>query len=429
MNHTIADQPEIVPLGESFSLSGVLRDLPLPASFVYERMSTHDRRPTQSFLGFGKIPGTLADASEPFASLRAAIEAGDGQGGVLAFLSYEALTGGDAPAPTPRALIVRPDVFVAIDHRLATARICGGDPVLRNSIRAALLTSSDEDTGPLPSQSADEDVSKWTCDRNEAEFVADASALKDVMHDRGDIAGAALSVALSRPFDGSAFDAYRVLRRINPSTCMFYVVHRDFALWGATSLPVLSVRDDRLVAETDGATRRVDPGETEPWQPDAKENAEYDLVVEALRSDLEDVIEPGSLRFIADREARQYFNLQHLFAEVEGRLGDGTDAVEALRRLTPHGAATGYPKTAAIDLIDRYDGKPRGPYAGAIGVFLDDGSADAACVIRSAWLVGGKAHTRAGAKIVPASDPASEYREGVMKTLPLRRSIAAALVR
>jgi len=77
-------------------------------------------------------------------------------------------------------------------------------------------------------------------------------------------------------------------------------------------------------------------------------------------------------------------------------------------------------------LIDRFDARPRGPYAGAIGVFGGDGSADVACVIRSAWKVGSALRTRAGAKIVADSDPASEYRESVLKTLPLRRSIAQA---
>lgn len=207
---------------------------------------------------------------------------------------------------------------------------------------------------------------------------------------------------------------------------MFFVESGSFALWGATSLSVLSVRDRRLVAETDGATRRVEAGDTSRWVPNSKEIAEYDLVVSALRDDLDSVIDADSLQFISDREPRQYFNLQHLFAEIEGELASGVDAVEALRRLTPHGAATGYPKPGAVALIDRFDARPQGPYAGAIGVFGSDGSADVACVIRSAWKVGSALRTRAGAKIVADSDPASEYRESVLKTLPLRRSIAQA---
>lgn len=420
---------------EAFDLDSLLRGVaPETPSFVYERASTRTREPLRTFIGFGRVAdGPATAGADAFAGLRTAIgnlaSSPDGAQVVLAFLSYEALVGSEAAADTPGQLHVTPALLVDIDHETGEAKLTGQEGALQEAVRAALgrLRPGIPPTGGTAAGSAEEAVSAWTHNQTEAEFIANAAELQREMAARPDVTGAALSVELSSTLDVSPLAAYRVLRRINPSTCMFFVQDGAFALWGATSLPVLSLDGQRLVAETDGATRRVDPGETAAWVPNSKEMAEYDLVVSALRDDLRGVVDEASLRFVADREARQYFNLQHLFAEIEGELVAGVDAVEALRRLTPHGAATGYAKRGAVALIDRYDARPRGPYAGAIGVFGSDGSADAACVIRSAWKVGAQIRTRAGAKIVAGSDPAAEYQESVLKTLPLRRSVALAM--
>jgi len=138
---------------------------------------------------------------------------------------------------------------------------------------------------------------------------------------------------------------------------------------------------------------------------------------------------PASLAFTAEREQRTYFNLRHLFAEAVGDLAEGVDAVAAVKRLTPHGAAAGYRKAAALDLIDQFDVAPRGPYSGIVGIFDNNGGADAACVIRSTWQAGTTIRTRAGAKIVADSDPIAEYEESILKTLPLRRTVEHILRR
>jgi anthranilate synthase component 1 len=397
-------------------------------SFVYERTSTRTRRPVRSYIGFGGGVQGSTPAGDAFDHLRARLSAARSRPAMpfcLAFLSYEALIGARAAAgSTPHDVFIEPAILIVLDHEAGIATLSGAYeplvPVVRKILETPMAASP-------PAAADSQELAGWLPDQLEPEFVARALALKADIAARHDVSGVTLSVEVEREADVSALDAYRVLRRINPSTCMFLLQTPGFALWGATSLPVLNINGRRIVAETDGATRRVEPGTVGAWQPSAKENSEYDLVVTALREDMQKIVKPGTLNFIADREARQYFNLQHLFAEIEAELEDHVDAVRALQGLTPHGAATGYSKAAAIALIDRYDSKPRGPYAGAIGMLGIDGSADIACVIRSAWKVGSTVRTRAGAKIVAGSDPASEYQESILKTLPLKRSIAVAL--
>lgn len=399
-------------------------------SFIYERTSTRTRRPARTYIGFGGDTPGSTPAGDAFDDLRTRLSAASRSQPAmpfcLAFLSYEALIGTRAVrSRTPHDVFVEPAVLIVLDHDSGIAVLSGGYEPLVPTVKRVLETRT---ATSQPTAAADtHELAGWLPDQSEPEFIARALALKADIAARYDVSGVALSVEAARDVDISPLAAYRVLRQINPSTCMFFLETPGFALWGATSLPVLSIKGRRIVAETDGATRRVEPGTCGEWQPSVKENSEYDLVVTALREDMQKIIKPGSIRFIADREARQYFNLQHLFAEIEGELKDDVDAVSALRNLTPHGAATGYSKAAAIALIDCYDSKPRGPYAGTIGILGTDGSADISCVIRSAWKVGSTVRTRAGAKIVAGSDPSSEYQECILKTLPLKRSISLAL--
>lgn len=408
----------------------ILRALaPTRPSFIYERSSTRTRQIERTYIGVGRRAAE-ATSKDAFTDLRERLAAGDSiapSQAVLTFMSYETLVGANGgDGATPDQLLIDPVFLIDLDHVAGRATLSGDSGPQLEAIQAAIGRAGAATHQPR-NLGGDDSVTDWKIRPAKAEFVSNASALQREMAGRNDVAGAALSVELELDAQLDALEAFQALRQINPSTCMFFLEDAEFALWGATSLPVLKVSGRDLTAETDGATRRVEAGAPDDWIPSDKENAEYDLVVAALREDLDGLITPSSLVFTADREPRQYFNLRHLFAEISARLAEGTDAVTALQRLTPHGAATGYAKPAAIALIEQFDIRPRGPYSGAIGVFGRDGSADAACVIRSAWKVGSTIRTRAGAKVVAESDPASEYEESVLKTLPLRRSVGKSL--
>ena len=61
------------------------------------------------------------------------------------------------------------------------------------------------------------------------------------------------------------------------------------------------------------------------------------------------------------------------------------------------------------------EGEVRGPYGGVLLRLGDDGALDTALILRTAVYANGKAYLQAGAGVVRASDPASEYAETLHK--------------
>jgi anthranilate synthase component 1 len=433
-----ASRPRTVtlPFGKTAPVLRELLDaLPGRPSFIYERSSTRTRRVEQIYVGYGETVHNTPGEGE-FSDLRARIansrELPEAPSAMLAFLSYEALRDKSTPGgnePSPRYILLQPAFLLELNYREGLARLSGDYESILALVNAALQSNLQGASQACVLDDSLDTLMRWTVRPPRNEFFKAVREVQQAIRAGGELEGACLSVELEAQADIDPLACYLILREINPSTCMFFLEQHAFALWGATSLPLMQVRSGRIVVETDGATRRLGPAASAQWSPTQKEMAEYDLVVSALRDDLVGIVEPASFAFTKERELRTYYNLGHIFAEAAADLAPGVDAVDALRSLAPHGAAAGYRKAAALKLIDQIDVEPRGPYSGAIGVFDVHGDADAACVIRSSWKVGGTLRTRAGAKIVADSDPAAEYEESILKTLPLRKTIEHVLSR
>lgn len=107
-------------------------------------------------------------------------------------------------------------------------------------------------------------------------------------------------------------------------------------------------------------------------------------------------------------------NVQHLGTRVEGRLGDpAPHVIELVRALVPTPALGGHPRTAALELIARVEGFPRGRYGGAIGWMDATGNGTFAVTIRCANIDASHRTARlfAGGGIVAASEPIAELEE------------------
>ncbi len=76
-----------------------------------------------------------------------------------------------------------------------------------------------------------------------------------------------------------------------------------------------------------------------------------------------------------------------------------------------------------MELIAKFEDRPRGNYGGAVGYLTFDGQMDFAICIRTAIVENGQLVLQAGAGIVADSDPESERMETVNKA----RSVARAL--
>ena len=79
-----------------------------------------------------------------------------------------------------------------------------------------------------------------------------------------------------------------------------------------------------------------------------------------------------------------------------------------------------------MQIISELEGHRRGPYAGAVGYALPDGTLDTCIAIRTVVLQDGVAYLQAGAGIVADSDPEAEHRECLSKLAAIEAAIDLA---
>ena len=153
------------------------------------------------------------------------------------------------------------------------------------------------------------------------------------------------------------------------------------------------------------------------------------MLVDLGRNDLSRVCVPGTVHVERFMKAERYSHVTHLVSEVTGTLRPGTRPFDVLRACFPAGTVSGAPKVRAMQLISELEGARRGPYAGAVGYALPDGTLDTCIAIRTIVLADGVARLQAGAGIVADSDPAAEHQECLDKLAALERAIDLAEAR
>jgi anthranilate synthase component 1 len=118
----------------------------------------------------------------------------------------------------------------------------------------------------------------------------------------------------------------------------------------------------------------------------------------------------------------------HLVSNVEGKIRDGLDAIDALAAGLPAGTLSGAPKIRAMELIDVFEKEKRGAaYAGAVGYFAANGTMDTCIVLRTAVVKDGVMYVQAGGGVVADSVPEAEYEESVNKAKALMTAAEEAV--
>ena len=158
----------------------------------------------------------------------------------------------------------------------------------------------------------------------------------------------------------------------------------------------------------------------------AKERAENTMIVDMVRNDLARVATLGSVSVPTLLEAVGYRTLWHLESEVQATLPAAVRASDLLAATLPPASVTGCPKIAAMRAIATLEGRRRGPYCGAVGVWLPDGTVDLAVGIRGVLQRGRRARFDVGAGIVADSEPEAEWLETCLKAEAALRGVAGA---
>jgi anthranilate synthase component 1 len=316
----------------------------------------------------------------------------------------------------PESRFVVADALVRFDHVASSAEVLAGEA---SEIAQALATTHEE----IPAVGARTGrTSRFPTRRDYEERVLTAKE-----HIRaGDAYQIVLSQRAERETNVSALALYRSLRRINPSPYHFLLELEDVALVGSSPETLVKLEGRRASVNPIAGTTEPSPDDAELLLASEKDRAEHVMLVDLGRNDLSRVCRPGTVRVGRFLEPERYSHVTHLVSEVAGELRPECGPFDLLRACFPAGTVSGAPKVRAMQIISELEGYRRGPYAGAIGYALPDGSFDTCIAIRTVVLADGLARFQAGAGIVADSDPAAEHEECLRKLAALEQALEEA---
>ncbi|WP_240802802.1 anthranilate synthase component I family protein [Streptomyces sp. A0642] len=352
--------------------------------------------------------------------------------GFLAVFGYEAAwhleqlpprAPGDDPEITLTLFrhVVTYNLATGENHQLhSSAPEFGGPGVLGDDLSALVHTLPDEAAAPVPPAPTPYAVHRTVRREEFTERVH-----RCLEHIRaGDVYQIQIGHRIEVTTPLPAIDAYRRLRRSNPSPYMYLVPWAGRTLVGASPELLLRIEGRSLAMRPIAGTtaRAADPAEdarrVAALHADEKERAEHVMLVDLCRNDVARVSVPGTLAVESMMAVEHFAQVHHLVSTVRGELADGADVWSALRATFPAGTMTGAPKVRAMELIQEIEGRPRGAYAGALGLIDVRGhAATLALCIRTAVHdpATGTYALQASAGVVADSSADGEWRETLIK--------------
>ena len=245
----------------------------------------------------------------------------------------------------------------------------------------------------------------------------------------GDIFQVVLSNRFEADFEGSLFDAYRVLRTINPSPYMFYFSGSNLEIAGASPETLVKLRDGRLFTfplagtRPRGVTDEEDLLLERELLADEKELAEHNMLVDLGRNDLGKISKFGTVSVEKHMSVLRFSHVMHIGSTVSSEICEGKTGLDAVNAILPAGTLSGAPKIRAMQIINEQERNKRGIYGGAIGYLDFTGNMDTCIAIRIVYRRNNKVFIRSGAGVVADSNPESEYRECVNKSAAVMNAL------
>jgi len=349
------------------------------------------------------------------------------------------------PLDLPDAILVRPTITaifdnvrdeilvvtpvwpqVGVDARSAYARAC-------ERITDAV---GDLDRPTPPTSPAPIDLPLFAqieSNTSHDEYLAIVERAKEYIR-AGDVFQVVPSQRFRRPFALPPFALYRALRRLNPSPFLYNLSFPGFSIVGSSIEILVRLRDGVVTIRPAAGTRprgkssEEDAHLADELLADQKERAEHLMLVDLGRNDVGRVAKTGEVRVTDSFFIERYSHVMHIVSNVEGKIRDGLDAIDALTAGLPAGTLSGAPKIRAMQLIDEFEKEKRGAvYAGAVGYFAADGSMDTCIVLRTAVVKDGMMYVQAGGGVVADSVPEAEYQETVNKAKALMMAAEEAV--
>ena len=347
------------------------------------------------------------------------------------------------PIGIPDAVLIRPTVVVVFDAVKDTITVVTpvrpepGVPAKAALARAQERLSAVVDALDRPLDKAAVEIDAGPLDvavksnTSPGEYTAMVRKAKEYIL-AGDIFQVVLSQRFEAPFKLSPFALYRALRRVNPAPFLYFLDFGGYAVAGSSPEILVRVRSGtvtiRPIAGTRprGNTPHDDKAMEEELLADPKERAEHLMLLDLGRNDVGRVARIGSVNVTDQFFVERYSHVMHIVSNVEGKLADGRDALDALSAGFPAGTVSGAPKVRAMEIIDELEPVKRGIYAGAVGYLGFHGNMDVAIALRTAVVKNGMLYVQAGGGIVADSQPEAEWQETQSKARALLRAAEMA---
>ncbi|WP_058912088.1 isochorismate synthase [Entomohabitans teleogrylli] len=227
-----------------------------------------------------------------------------------------------------------------------------------------------------------------------------------------------IDIACRRPLDSLAL--MRQLVAQNPASFNFHFPLADGSVLLGASPELLLRKEGNHFSSLPLAgsaprhvDRQLDLREGEALMRSEKDRHEHQLVIQAMRSQLSG----RSLHLEVPQTPSLITTptLWHLGTPIEGLCRAGENALSLACLLHPTPALSGFPHQAARELIAELEPFDRDLFGGIVGWSDAQGNGEWVVTIRSARLQGERARFFAGAGIVPASSPESEWHETGVK--------------
>jgi para-aminobenzoate synthetase len=362
----------------------------------------------------------------------------DFAGGLVGYFGYELkreLGGRHAhDAPTPDAMWILADRFVAFDHaEQQTWIVCLDEPELQEDNRdwmqaMAQLATQPSPGGATPVPARQQAATALRSLQWQIDLPAYRSLILRSQHEI--VQGETYEVCLTNQLVGhgpiDALAVYCALRERNPAPYAAFLRWGDIAVLCASPELFLRIATDRTVESKPikgtaprGATPQEDAQIAAALMEDEKTRAENLMIVDLLRNDLNRVCEVDSVHVPGLFRIETYATVHQLVSTIRGRLREGMSAVDCVRAAFPGGSMTGAPKIRTMQLLDELEVSARGVYSGSIGYLSFSGAAQLNIVIRTIVCAGERVSIGAGGAIIALSDPDAEVDEVVLKSRAL----------
>jgi anthranilate synthase component 1 len=271
----------------------------------------------------------------------------------------------------------------------------------------------------------------FTCNLSKEEYCSMVEKTKEYIVN-GDIFQAVISRRFETEYKDNLLNAYRVLRTTNPSPYMVFMQNDDVQLISTSPETLVRLKDGKLStfpiagSRPRGTDNEEDEALEKDLLSDEKELSEHNMLVDLGRNDLGKISEYSSVKVTDYMRIQRYSRIMHITSEVEGKIRQEKDALDAIEAILPAGTLSGAPKIRACEIIEELEKTPRGIYGGAIGYIDFTGNMDTCIAIRMAVKKNDKVFVQAGGGIVADSVPEKEYEESENKAKAVIEAIMKA---